>query len=152
MNEIKSITVRSSEMAMSAAYRLDAATGLAGKFCIPYCVANALLRGNTGMQAFTDEKVNDPEVQEFMKKISVVKDGKKLALEADVEVETTAGKVYSAFSDILQEVPALEVKKEKIRDKFEDLVSPVLGDRKTEAVRDAILSLDKLEDIGPLVA
>jgi 2-methylcitrate dehydratase PrpD len=152
VNEIKSITVRSSEMAMSAAYRLEAATGLAGKFCIPYCVANALLRGNTGMQAFTDERVKDPEVQGFMKKITVVKDEKKIALEADVEVETTTGKVYSASSDILQEVPALEVKKEKIREKFEDLVSPVLGKRKTGEVRDTILSLDKLEDIAPLVA
>ena len=62
------------------------------KTSIPYCVANALLRGNTGMQAFTEEKVNDPEVQGFMKKISVVKDETKLALEADVEVETNAGR------------------------------------------------------------
>ena len=102
------------------------------------------------MQAFTEEKVNDPEVQGFMKKISVVKDEKKLTLEADVEVETNAGEIYSAFSDILKEVPALEVKKEKLRAKFEDLVSPVLGDRKTEEIRDAILSLDTLEDLGVL--
>jgi 2-methylcitrate dehydratase PrpD len=152
VSEIKSVTVKSSEMAVSAAYRIEAATGLAGKFSIPYCVANALLRGNTGMQAFTDERVNDPEVQTFMKKIRVVKDGKKLALEAEVEVETTGGRVYSAFSDILQEVPPLEVKKEKIRAKFEDLVGPVLGARKTGAVCEAILALDRLEDITPLFA
>jgi 2-methylcitrate dehydratase PrpD len=150
LRDIRSITVKSSEMSVSAAYRIEAATGLAGKFSIPYCVANALLRGNTGMQAFTDEQVNDPEVQGFMKKIRVVKDEKKLALEAEVDVETTGGRVYSAFSDILQEVPPLEVKQEKIRAKFEDLVSPVLGARKTGAVRDAILALDRLEDIGPL--
>jgi len=149
-DRIKSITVRSSETALSAAHRLEATTGLEGKFSIPYCVANALLRGNTGMQAFTEEKVNDPEVQAFMKKISVVKDEKKLTLEADVEVETTTGEIYSAFSDILKEVPALEVKKVKLRAKFEDLVSPVLGDRKTEEVRDAILSLDTQEDMGVL--
>ena len=49
-----------------------------------------------------------------------------------------------------QEVPALEVKKVKLRAKFEDLVTPVLGDRKTEELRGAILSLDTLEDIGVL--
>jgi len=125
---------------------------LTGKFSIHYCVANALLRGDTGMQAFTDEKVNDPAIREFMKKISVVLDEQKVAMEATVEVETVGGQVYSAFSDILQEVPALEVKKEKLRAKFGDLCSPVLGDRKTEEVRDAILSLEKLEDIQPLIA
>jgi 2-methylcitrate dehydratase PrpD len=151
MDQIKSITVRSSATALSAAHRLGAATGLEGKFSIPYCVANALLRDNTGMQAFTDEKVNDPEVQGFMKKISLVKDEEKLALEADVEMETSTGETHSAFSDILQEVPPLEVKKVKLRAKFEDLVSPVLGNRKTEEIRDAILSLDKLEDVGVLL-
>jgi len=150
VSDIRSITVKSSQVGLSAAYQKDPNTGLTGKFSIPYCVSNALLRGNTGMQAFTDEKVNDPEIREFMKKISVVLDEEKVAMEATAEVETTAGEVYSAFSDILQEVPVLEVKKEKLCTKFEDLCSPVLGDRKTERVRDAILSFDELEDIRVL--
>ncbi len=151
-DQVRSITVKSSEMGLSAAHQVGAATGLEGKFSIPYCVANALLRDNTGMQAFVDEKVNDPDVQAFMKKISLVKDENKIALEADVELETTTGEVYSASSDILQEVPPLEVKREKLRTKFEDLCRPVLGDRRTEEVRDAILALDELEDVDVLFA
>ncbi len=152
VDQIRSITVKSSEMGLSAAHQVGATTGLEGKFSIPYCVANALLRDNTGMQAFVDEKVNDPEIQAFMKKISLVKDADKVALEADVELETTTGEVHSASSDILQEVPDLEEKKEKLRIKFEDLCRPVLGDRRTGEVRDAILSLDELEDIRVLFA
>jgi 2-methylcitrate dehydratase PrpD len=151
-DRIESITVRSSEMGLSAAHRVEAATGLEGKFSIPYCVANALLRDNTGMQAFVDEKVNDPEVQAFMKKVFLEKDEKKIALEADVELRTRSGEVYSASSDILQEVPALEVKREKLATKFEDLCKPVLGERKTREIRDVILGLDGLEDIRPLLA
>ena len=147
VSDIKSVAVKCSQVALSAAHEKDPRTGLAGKFSIAYCVANALLRGNTGMQAFTDEKVNDPEIREFMGKISVALDEKKVAMEADVEVKTTGGTVYSAFSDVFQEVPGLDVKKEKIRAKFEDLCGPVLGDRQTDQIRDAILSLDKLEDI-----
>jgi len=150
VSDIESITVKCSQVALSAAHEEDPRTGLAGKFSIAYCVANALLRGDTGMQAFTDERVNDPEVREFMGKISVVLHEKKVAMEADVEVKTTGGNIHSAFSDVFQEVPGLDVKKEKIRAKFEDLCGPVLGDRKTEQVRDAILSLDKLEDVRPL--
>lgn len=146
VKDIRSITVKSSQVGLSAAHQMDPHDGLAGKFSIPYCVANALLRGNTGMQAFTDEKVNDPEIRALMKKISVELDDQKVAMEATAEVETTGGKVYSAFSDILQEVPALEVKQEKLRAKFEDLCSPVLGAKKTGEVRDAILALDELKD------
>jgi len=150
VKDIKSITVKCSQVALSAAHKEDPRTGLAGKFSVAYCVANALLRGDTGMRAFTDERVNDPEVRELMGKISVVPDGKKVAMEADVEIETTGGKAHCASCDVFQEVPGLEVKREKIRAKFEDLCGQVLGDRKTEQVRDAILNLDKLKDIQPL--
>jgi len=150
-SHVESITVKCSQVALSAAHEEDPRTALAGKFSIAYCVANALLRGDTGTQAFTDEKVNDPEVREFMGKISVVLDEKKVAMEADVTVKTAEGKVHSAFSDVFEEVPGLEVKKEKVRAKFEDLCGPVLGDRKAEQVRDAILHFDKLEDIQPLL-
>jgi 2-methylcitrate dehydratase PrpD len=67
LDAIKSITVHSSTLALSAAGKTEPASGLEGKFCIPYCVANALLREETGMQAFTDEKVNDPAVRALMK-------------------------------------------------------------------------------------
>jgi 2-methylcitrate dehydratase PrpD len=152
VDEIEAITVKSSKVGLSAAHQIDPHDGLTGKFSIPYCVANALLRGNTGMQAFTDEKVNDPEIRAFMKKISIVLDEEKVAMEATAEVATASGDAHTASSDILQEVPALEVKTGKLRAKFEDLVSPVLGDRKTEEVRDAILTLDQLENIDILFA
>ncbi|MCK7509436.1 MAG: MmgE/PrpD family protein [Desulfobacterales bacterium] len=66
---------------MQAAGKTEPATGLEGKFSISYCVANALLRGVTGMQAFTDEKVNDPAVRAIMKKIKVINDPEIKALE-----------------------------------------------------------------------
>jgi len=150
LGEIRSIRVKTSQTALSAAHQMNPATGLAGKFSIPYCVANALLRGNTGMQAFTDEKVNDPEVQALMRRISTVLDDGQAGLGATVEVETTDGRIHVAFSDILQEVVELGVKREKIRDKFEDLCLPALGRSRTEAVRDAILSLERLEDLNLL--
>jgi len=37
--------------------------GYAGKFSAPYCIASALVRGNVGLDAFTDEAVTDPAVR-----------------------------------------------------------------------------------------
>lgn len=145
--DIKSISVHSSQLALDAAGKLEPSTGLEGKFSIPYCVANALLRGATGIEAFTDEKVNDPGVKALMQKVTVVLDPEMKALESKVEVETKDGKVYSSFSDILQQIPPLEVKRERIRDKALALCKPVLGEDRTALVIEQIASLETVENM-----
>jgi len=65
------------------------------------------------------------------------------ALEADVEVTTTDGRACKASSDILQQIPPLEIKQERIRGKFMDLCEPVIGNDKA---RQALERIDKLED------
>ena len=147
LDDIKSITVHASTLSLSAAGKTEPASGLEGKFCIPYCVANALLREETGMQAFTDEKVNDPAVRAIMKKINVINDPKMQALESLVEVETNNGKSFQAFSDILQQIPSLEVKKERVASKFLDLCEPVLGKKKSLTLKKKIEKMDKLQNM-----
>jgi 2-methylcitrate dehydratase PrpD len=147
LNAIKSITIHASTLSLSAAGKTEPASGLEGKFCIPYCVANALLREETGMKAFTDEKVNDPAVRAIMKKINVINDPKMQALESLVEVETNNGKSFQAFSDILQQIPSLEVKKERVASKFLDLCEPILGEKKSLALKKKIETMDKLRNM-----
>jgi 2-methylcitrate dehydratase PrpD len=153
LSDVKSITVHSSELGLSAAFRTEANTGLEGKFCIPYCVANALLRGigSTGLQAFTEEKVNDPKVKEVMAKISTTQDAEMTGMDAKVEVETNKGEVYSAYSDILNEVPELEVKIAKIKEKFTDLCEPILGSHKTQKLMQAISKMEEIGDMNSLI-
>jgi len=154
IHDIKAITVHVNQLMLSAAHKVDANTGLEGKFSIPYCVANALLRGDTGMQAFTDEKVADPEVKALMKKISLHCDEQIPAVssEARVEIETNAGRKYSAVSDVMKDIPTFEAKKVKIKSKFTDLCGPVLGEEKTERVMKAIISLERIEDMKAFIA
>jgi 2-methylcitrate dehydratase PrpD len=147
LDAIKSITVHASTLSLQAAGKNEPASGLEGKFSISYCVANALLRGVTGMQAFTDEKVNDPVVRTIMKKINVINDPKIMALESIVEVELNNGKSFQAFSDILQQTPPLEVKKERVASKFLDLCEPVLGKKKSLALKKKIESMDTLQNM-----
>lgn len=153
VGDIKSVTVHSSEMGLSAAFRTEAHTGLEGKFSIPYCVANALLRGrgNTGLQAFADEKVNDPQVQDLMTRVSTNKADDISGLGARVEIETATGKTYSAFYNVNREIPGLEIKREQIKDKFTDLAEPVLGENKTRKVIEAIYRLKEIEDVKALI-
>ncbi|KQC10642.1 MAG: hypothetical protein APR62_11775 [Smithella sp. SDB] len=144
LDEIKSITIHASTLSLQAAGKTEPATGLEGKFSIPYCVANALLREETGMQAFTDEKVNDPAVRAIMKKVNIINDPKIQALESEVELETNDGKNFKAFSDILQQIPPLEIKKERVTSKFLDLCEPVWGKKKSLALKKKVETMDKL--------
>lgn len=150
LDEIKSITVHASTLSLQAAGKTEPVTGLEGKFSIPYCVANALLRGETGMQAFTDAKVNDPAVRSLMERITVIDDPEMKALESLVELEVNDGRTFKAFSDILQQIPPLEIKKERVAAKFLDLCGPVLGKRKSQAVKKSIENLETVVDMGDM--
>ncbi len=149
--DIKSIKILASQMALDVAAKTNIKTGLEGKFSISYCVANALLRGNTGMQAFTDEKANDPDVQEYMKKISVVCFPDFKMVEAKIEVETNLGQVYTRMVNIMKDVPTIETRKAKIKNKLIDLCSPILGDKKSEELSEAIISLEKTANMRTFV-
>jgi len=151
--DIKTITVFSSEVGLSAAHQTTASTGLEGPFCIQYCVANALLRGkgSTGLQAFSNEKVNDPEIKTVMNKISSILDPELTMMDARVEVETNGGKIFSAYSSILEEVPELDDKKSKIKDKFMDLCEPVLGRPKADDLVKAISHLEEVDNMSEVV-
>jgi 2-methylcitrate dehydratase PrpD len=151
--DIKSITVHTTQTAVAIAGKKTPKTGLEGKFSIYYCVANALLRGDTGMQAFTDEKVNDPEIKPLMEKITVeaVPDSNLLGLSARVEVETLSGKRLEGFSDILNEIPELDLKRQKVRMKFMDLCSPLWDGKQAEEIAKTILALEEVNNMKALM-
>ena len=149
-DDIKSIKLYVSELAIGAAGKTDPQTGLAGKFSIPYCVANALLRGDTGTKAFTDEKVNDLQIKEFMKKISLARNDDFKLVEAIIELETADGKIYSREVDVMKDIPDLEKKREKITAKLLDLSSSYLDEKKAAYLVKTINKLDKIENVQQL--
>jgi 2-methylcitrate dehydratase PrpD len=114
-------------------------------------VANALLRGDTGMQAFTDEKVNDPEVRGLMKRIEVLPDSNLQGMAAKVEVETHSGQIFQGSNDILNEIPELEIKKEKVRAKFMDLCAPALGRKTSEDTMGSVLALEDFKNMKTFI-
>ena len=45
------------------------ANGYAGKFSTPYCIAHAFVRGQVGLDAFTDDAVQEPDVLALASKV-----------------------------------------------------------------------------------
>ena len=152
VKDIKTINLALSSLAIGAAGKTEPKTGLEGKFSISYCVANALLRGDTGTKAFTDAKVNDPEVVELMSKIILEPTDELKTVETVVKVEVNSGKIFTRKMDVMSNIPKLESKKIKIRDKFIDLSSPVLGEEKANKLAELITTLDIVDNIQNLTA
>jgi 2-methylcitrate dehydratase PrpD len=69
--DVKSIEIICSEIALATAVIKQPRVGLEGKFSIPYCVANALVTGDTGLVFFTDEAVKTPEIRSLIDKTTV---------------------------------------------------------------------------------
>lgn len=67
--EVESIECFANEHKVRNLKHHNPQTGMEAKFSLEYWLTIALLEGKVGIDQFVDEKVNDPRVQEFMKKI-----------------------------------------------------------------------------------
>ena len=106
------------------------------------------------MAAFTDEKVNETDVRAFMEKVHIVTtpDIPDMSWLAKAKIEVASGRTYESEIDVGTIIYPIEVKKQKIGAKFEDLCTPVLGSAKTREVAESILSLDKVGNMADFVA
>jgi len=69
MGDVESIECFGNEHKVRNLKHHNLQTGLEARFSLEYWLAMALLEKEVGIEQFVDEKVNDPRVQEFMKKI-----------------------------------------------------------------------------------
>ncbi len=136
---------------LEVAGKMNPRKGLEGKFSIPYSVANALIRGDTGMAAFTDEKVTDPFVTGLREKISVEPDAALQPFESDMTIHAAGEKYQKRFNILEQKIPYDE-KHELVVQKFRSLADFVLdGDRIEEIVK-RIEKLEEERNIAELIA
>ena len=151
--DIKSIRVSVSPMVFNIACgkMQNSRTGLEGKFSMQYAVANALVRGDTGLHAFTDEKVNDPNIREYMKKIALREKEGLSKLETIVEMETNSGVEHTKTADVIREIPGIEVKKAKVKDKYISICEPVIGPEKTKKTMELIQALEQMDNIKEFI-
>ena len=141
---IERIDIRVSSPMLEVAGKQKPTTGLEGKFSIPYSVANALLRGDTGMAAFTDEKVHDPEAVRLREKITATAGDHVGLFEADVTIHVL-GQSYKRKFDILAHVMEEDEKRGKILTKFRSLAGLSLN---KERVEEIIRRVDGLEQVS----
>jgi len=152
--DIESIEISVSEIALRTADIQQPETGLQGKFSIPYTAVNAIVTGKTGIAAFTNEAVKNPEIEALIAKTTVkIRPTEKGESEfaASAIVKTKNGKTFTADRDVMKTFAGVSEKTVTVKKKFTEIVTPIIGEEKTSAFTNAILSLEDMDNINQLL-
>ena len=129
----------------------------AAHLSLPYCIAVALKHGGVGPSEFTEAKIHDPGLHQFMQCIYVRKD--KEFSDAYPECSTTSvealdrsGRRYGGEAAYTSGFPQAPIDIEGIERKFTDMTGTVLTEHQLSSTLDWISNLDQQNDMGKLFA
>jgi 2-methylcitrate dehydratase PrpD len=128
---------------------------LQAKYCLPYCLAVALLDGRAGLRQFEPRRVRAADVQAMMARVQLaysdtlpsaggrfgvqlrlsMRDGRAL----DIEVDTPRGH------------PARPLSRRELEAKFVECATATLGQTAAHEAAAHIGNLDQLADLAPLI-
>jgi 2-methylcitrate dehydratase PrpD len=130
-------------------YAPEVKTGLRGKFAINYVVAMCVLDGKLELATFTDEKVNQPQVQEAFSKTQVICDESipEPGPYCPVTVELKNGARLAYTAKVAKGHPQNPMTESEVMDKFRGNAQLVISDRRAEELIVGVRSLESVESV-----
>jgi 2-methylcitrate dehydratase PrpD len=132
-------------------------TGLEGKFSLEFCVALGLSQRSASLMDFVDSKVNAPEIQKLIKKVS-----KAVTDEAGVRGSETAvalmkislrdGRTYSCRVEHKKGSPGNPSSIEEIVRKFEECARLRYTDEQVRRILETVMNFEKVRNVRELIA
>ncbi|GAB4245274.1 MAG: MmgE/PrpD family protein [Thermoleophilia bacterium] len=155
--EVKSIRAYVYSVAYDRLHGVSPSSPWAAKFNLPFCLAQAALRGSLGLDAFNDEALADPEVRALMEKVEMVVDpdldtAYPRQWAARVEVETRGGQRLAAKVQAPKGDPENPLTDEELTRKFLDLAQLRLSADVSRELLARIRGLPELSDTTHLFA
>jgi 2-methylcitrate dehydratase PrpD len=154
---IESVTIRSSTHAqIHCGWEYHPGGITAAQMNIPYGVAAMLLYGEVTAAQFTDEAIVDPATMELARRIVVVPDESIDALGPDqrytvhVALHTASGRILTGDAIDRPGGPTQPLSTSAIREKFDRLVTPILGETRTNEIAETVESIESLSDVDRL--
>lgn len=142
------------------------ATGLEGKFSLPYTLAAGALDGKYALETFTDAAVRRPEIEQLYARIQATEDsscrGDDPQFEkrssgsrgfVEVEVKLRDGRSDRVRVDKAPGAPSRELSWDELRTKFMDCArySRRIEEKTAGQAFEMLRKLDQLDDIGEVV-
>jgi 2-methylcitrate dehydratase PrpD len=162
--DIVEVDVGTSERAMRVLAFSEPATPYQAKFSMPYCIAAAVVDHEVTLDTFTAHKMEDRGIVEARKKVhlsfpdipiwpGLADVGPDTEFVGNpVTIRTADGRSYSARVDIPRGDPALPLTDDELLAKYQDCGRSQLPPEELERSIDLVLGLEKMTDVGILMA
>lgn len=152
IGDVEEVELRTPEGVETATIHNRPQTGLEGKFSNQYVVAAALIDGNVGLHSFTDEKVQRPEVQEFLPKVNYSHPPEfGFGFRSETVMKMKDGRQLSKVIDFPKGFAQNPLTEEDMQNKYKDCASLMLPRDQVECSLDMILNLESLDNISTLM-
>jgi 2-methylcitrate dehydratase PrpD len=148
--QIRSITVETAETPIKVTGNFAPRTPYECKFSLPYVVAHALLYGSVRLDAFSDERRADGAIRDLMGKITLSADAEMSATfprmrSSRVRIQMRDGRKFEQFQPHRKGDPEAPLSDAELNDKFDELVSPVIGKSAARDLLDKLWNMENLE-------
>lgn len=132
------------------------ATREAADHSLPFLVSAALIDGIVNLATYS-ERINDPDLMDLLRKVSVVRDPELDAMYPEavpnrVEVRLSSGKTLASEVIYPRGHPKNPMTEKEIEDKFKYLSGWYLGDGLAEKILSALWEMDRANDMGEVMA
>lgn len=152
VSAIRSVDVETYTTATKVAGYADPQSAFEAKFSLAYCVGAALQLGRVRLAAFTPERLADPVLRDLVSRVTV-----RAAEEFDeyfpgmrparVTVHLADGTSVTRTRRTRKGDPDDPLTDEELRDKFDDLAHPVIGEAAARAFGDALWAARSAGDL-----
>lgn len=125
----------------------------AAKFCLPFILASGLVHGNIRLDAYSEERLRDPQVRAVMPRISVKLDKEVDALfprqrAASVWVTMKDGTLLHHFQPHRIGDPDLPLSDRQLEDKFFELVTSTISSQQATKLLHLLWSIEAETDLS----
>jgi 2-methylcitrate dehydratase PrpD len=148
---IAAVRLRVAPLVLDLCNQQNITRGLQGKFSVYHGAAVGLVRGKAGLQEYSDEAVNDPQVKRVRELTTAVGDPSLTEDQANVEVELSSGHTLAKF--VAQSIGNVHrpMSDRQLDDKFRDQAVLVLPVTQANALLSACWRIDEATDVGDAI-
>lgn len=148
--EVRGIRIQVHPRAVELAGLQHPDTDIKGRFSLYHAAALALARRSAGLAAFDAADVHDVGLHALRKLMVVEADTQLQPSQARIQVELKDGIRLQSAIDHPSGSPERPLTDAQLHDKFSELARRVLDERASEALFEACMSLDRVQDVGDL--
>ncbi len=149
---IEGVTLRVAPLVLDLCNQRQITRGLQGKFSVYHGAAVGLVRGKAGLQEYTDEAVNDPQIKRVRELVTAEGDASLTEDQAHVEVQLAGGRKIARLVEQSLGNIRRPMSDRQLEEKFRDQAVLALPAAQVEKLIELCWRIDTLEDAGELAA